>query len=353
MNAPQAFNIYENLSTVIILLDKQLAISHINPAAEMLLETSIEHVTGKAIAKLIGLDHKFLTGLQNTLQSHHPFTELETGMAFLNGHKIIADCTVTPLANTEQPPEHLILEITPIDRHLRIAREEQLLSNQHASQLLVRGMAHEIKNPLSGLRGAAQLLERELNKPELKEYTDIIIKEADRLQNLMDRMLGSNALPQRENVNIHEVIEHVQQIVSASLTENVSLMRDYDPSIPLLFADKDQLIQATLNLVKNALQAINDNGKITLRTRILLQHTIGHSKHSLVASIEVIDDGPGVAEDMQESIFLPMVTSKATGTGLGLPLAQALINQHNGLIQCSSEPGKTTFCMLIPIDPNL
>lgn len=353
MNAPQAINIYEHLSTTIIVIDQQLAISDINPAAEILLQTSIEHVAGKALATLISLDPKFLSGLQNALQKHHPFTEIETGMTFLNGHKITADCSVTPLGNAEQTPDHLILEITPIDRHIRIAREEHLLSNQHASQLLVRGMAHEIKNPLSGLRGAAQLLERELSKPELKEYTDIIIKEADRLQNLMDRMLGSNVLPQQENINIHEVLEHVHQVISGDLTENVALIRDYDPSIPPLFADKDQLIQATLNLVKNALQAIDDNGNITLRTRVLLQHTIGYSKHKLVASIEIIDDGPGVAEDMQESIFLPMVTNKATGTGLGLPLAQALINQHNGLIQCISEPGKTTFCMLIPIESNL
>jgi two-component system nitrogen regulation sensor histidine kinase GlnL len=258
------------------------------------------------------------------------------------------DCTVTPISE----PQHkeLLVELLHVDRHLRIIREENLLAQHQATRALARGLAHEIKNPLGGLRGAAQLLERELNNEALKEYTGIIIGEADRLQNLVNRMLGPNTLPQKRLINIHQVLEHVRSLVSAEAPPGVHIVRDYDPSIPELNADPDQLIQAVLNIVRNAVQAVGDHGEITLRTRTLRQYTIGQRRHKLVIRIDVIDNGPGIPPDMMESIFYPMVTGRPEGTGLGLPIAQFLISQHGGLIECASRPGFTTFTLLLPLE---
>ncbi|MCK5639830.1 MAG: PAS domain-containing sensor histidine kinase, partial [Gammaproteobacteria bacterium] len=256
--------------------------------------------------------------------------------------------TAIPLSDPHREPE-LLVELNEVDRQLRINREENLLAQTSATRVLVRGLAHEIKNPLGGLRGAAQLLERELEDEELKEYTAIIISEADRLRNLMNRMLGPNALPQLRSTNIHEVLERVRRVMKVDVPAGVKIVFDYDPSIPELVADPDQLIQAILNLVSNAVQAVGDSGTITLRTRALRQYTIGQTRHKLVLCLEVIDDGPGIPEKMQESIFLPMVTGRAEGTGLGLAIAQSLINSHGGLIECNSSPGRTVFTVLLPL----
>jgi two-component system nitrogen regulation sensor histidine kinase GlnL len=235
------------------------------------------------------------------------------------------------------------------DRHLRISREEGLLAQGNATRALVRGLAHEIKNPLGGLRGAAQLLERELHNEELKEYTHIIISEADRLQALMNQMLGPNTLPRRRALNIHEPLERVRQVVAAELNEKIQIVRDYDPSIPDIYADMDQLIQALMNLVRNAAQAVGKEGEIILRTRAMRRYTIGHTLYKLVARIDIIDNGPGVAEEMRESLFLPMITGRAEGTGLGLSIAQSMINLSGGLIEWESQPGKTVFTVLLPV----
>ncbi len=215
---------------------------------------------------------------------------------------------------------------------------------------MIRGLAHEIKNPLGGLRGAAQLLERELPDPQLTEYTKIIIDEADRLQNLLNRMLGPNTLPNLRETNIHHVLERVRSLVLAEAPPGIEITRDYDPSIPNLNADSDQLIQAALNLVRNAVQALGQHGSIILRTRAQRQITIGHERHRLVLTLEVIDNGPGIPQEIQERIFYPMVTGHANGTGLGFSIAQSLINRHGGLIECTSEPGNTIFRILLPLE---
>ena len=199
------------------------------------------------------------------------------------------------------------------------------------------------------MRGAAQLLERELADPVLKEYTDVIIGEADRLQNLVDRMLGPNTIPKKRAISIHQILERVRQLVSAEVPPQVQLVRDYDPSIPDLIADPDQLIQAVLNIVRNAAQAVGELGEIRLRSRTLRQYTLGQHRHKIVIKVDVIDNGPGIAADMMESIFYPMVTGRPDGTGLGLSIAQSIINQHGGLIECASEPGNTRFTLLLPI----
>lgn len=225
---------------------------------------------------------------------------------------------------------------------------------QAAAKMLVRGLAHEIKNPLGGLRGAAQLLDLELSDPELKEYTQIIIAESDRLQGLMDKMLGPNKLPHKTQLNIHEVLERVRQLVLAESNRKFAIVQDYDPSIPEIYADKNQLIQAFLNIVRNSIQAMEEEkGSITVKTRICRQMTIGRKRNKLAAKIDIIDNGPGINKDMLGKIFYPMVTGRANGTGLGLSIAQSLIHQHNGLIECESRPGHTVFSIYLPLEnPN-
>jgi len=231
---------------------------------------------------------------------------------------------------------------------LRIEREERRLAQQNAVKQLVRGLAHEVKNPLGGLRGAAQLLERELESADLKEFTDIIIGEADRLQQLVDDMLGPNQLPRRAKVNIHQVLERVRNLVEIEFGNQTRFVRDYDPSIPEITADKDRLIQAVLNVVRNAVQAINEAGRVIIKTRTLRKFTLGNHCFRLVLKIEIRDNGPGIPEDIADQIFYPMVTSKVTGSGLGLAITQTIVGQHDGLIECVSEPGDTTFTILLP-----
>jgi two-component system nitrogen regulation sensor histidine kinase GlnL len=221
--------------------------------------------------------------------------------------------------------------------------------HQQASSELVRGVAHEIKNPLGGIRGAAQLLERDFPDSQHREYTRVIIREVDRLQNLVNRMLGPNRAPEKHLINVHEVVEHVRRLIEAE-ARAVTVVRDYDPSIPELEADKEQLIQAMLNLARNAMQAVAEGGRITLRTRAKRQITIGGQRHRVVAQIDIEDDGPGIEESMQERIFYPMVTTRAEGTGLGLPIAQYLIQSHGGVIECKSRPGCTVFSIMIPFE---
>ncbi|WP_018233067.1 nitrogen regulation protein NR(II) [Thioalkalivibrio thiocyanodenitrificans] len=339
----------ENLTTAVLVLDEQLRLSYMNPAAEMLFEISLGRVTGQPVDALVRNDSRLHASLAHSLRTGHPFTEREHNLHPVHGHEATVDMTVTPVIETHQP-RRLLVELIQVDRQLRISREESLLSQHAATRALVRGLAHEIKNPLGGLRGAAQLLERELPDPALHEYTRIIIGEADRLQALVDRMLGPSSLPRKRPINLHEVLEHVRGLVSAEAPGGVRLESDYDPSIPDLMADRDLIIQAILNIVRNALQAVGQSGTITLRTRVLRQYTVGQVRHKLVARIQVIDDGPGIPAEMQEQIFYPMVSRRDGGSGLGLSIAQSLINQHGGLIECTSRPGRTVFSLLIPLE---
>ena len=262
---------------------------------------------------------------------------------------VTVNFSATPLTSSEQVSE-ILVELQQVDNHLRISKEEQLLTQQNTARLLVRGLAHEIKNPLGGLRGAAQLLDLELHDPELKEYTQIIIAESDRLQGLMDKMLGPNKLPNKKALNIHEVLERVRHLVQAESSGSLTIKNDYDPSIPDIKADKDQLIQAILNIARNAVQAMNGKGNIIFKTRIHRHMSLGRKRYKLAVKCDIIDNGPGIDADMMNQIFYPMITGRAEGTGLGLSIAQALINQHNGLIECNSEPGNTVFSIYLPME---
>ncbi len=350
--APQsdhlASRLLDQLSTAVLLLDPSLVIAYMNPAAEVLFQFSARHACGQPFVELL----PGVPGVEDCLHLARDggasYTERELQLEFADNRRITVDCTVNPISFGTS--SGLLLELAQVDRHLRISREEHRLAQQEVTHELLRGLAHEVKNPLSGLRGAAQLLERELQAEELKEYTQIIIREADRLQNLVDRMLGPSGLPLREPVNIHEVIERVRALAEAEAPPGVRILRDYDPSIPELTGDADLLIQALLNLVRNALKAVGEEGEVILRSRTQRQFTIGQTKHKLVIRLEVIDDGPGIEPHMMEKIFFPMVSGRPDGSGLGLPIAQSLIARHGGLIECESRPGRTAFIIYLPLE---
>lgn len=344
--------ILDNLTTAVVLLDGSLRVSYMNPAAEMLLEVSGQRVQGQRISSLFSDAVESMESLRNSISNGHPFTKREAQLNLSNGQCLMVDYSVTPVQASER--NWVLLELLPRDRLLRITREEAQLSKQEVTRVLVRGLAHEIKNPLGGIRGAAQLLARELVEPSLQDYTDVIIQEADRLRNLVDRMLGPYQRPRLAPINIHEITEHVCSLIQAETQGNMDILRDYDPSIPDLLGDREQLIQAVLNIVRNAMQAImaeadGRRGQIILRTRTLRQFTIGSKRHRLVCRLEITDNGPGIAPGILDSIFYPMVSGRADGTGLGLSITQNIVTRHQGLIECDSVPGHTTFTLFLPL----
>lgn len=343
----------ENLTTATLLLDSRLRLEYMNPAAEMLLAVSGQRSHGQFISELFTESPEALSALRQAVEEAHPFTKREATLTSATGRSLTVDYAVTPILAGHQTM--LLLEVLPRDRLLRISKEEALLSSHETTRMLVRGMAHEIKNPLGGIRGAAQLLARELPDEALKDYTSVIIEEADRLRNLVDRMLGSNKLPSLAMTNIHEVLEHVASLIDAESQGRIILVRDYDPSIPEVLMDREQMIQAVLNIMRNAMQALASQtelglSRLTLRTRTLRQFTIGHIRHRLVARIEIIDNGPGIPAELQNTLFYPMVSGRPDGTGLGLAITQNIISQHQGLIECESHPGHTVFSIFLPLE---
>ncbi|WP_060480429.1 nitrogen regulation protein NR(II) [Pseudomonas monteilii] len=343
----------DNLTTATLLLNAELRLEYMNPAAEMLLAVSGQRSHGQFISELFTESTEALNSLRQAVEHAHPFTKREAQLTSLTGQTITVDYAVTPILH--QGNTLLLLEVHPRDRLLRITKEEAQLSKQETTKMLVRGLAHEIKNPLGGLRGAAQLLARELPEEGLRDYTNVIIEEADRLRNLVDRMLGSNKLPSLAMTNIHEVLERVCSLVDAESQGCITLVRDYDPSLPDVLIDREQMIQAVLNIVRNAMQAISSQnelrlGRITLRSRAVRQFTIGHVRHRLAARIEIIDNGPGIPSELQDTLFYPMVSGRPDGTGLGLAITQNIISQHQGLIECESHAGHTAFSIFLPLE---
>jgi two-component system nitrogen regulation sensor histidine kinase GlnL len=340
----------EYLSAAVLLFDDRLRLRYMNPAGEVMLAQSTRHAHGKSIHELIANADLVTQHLTGTLESRQVVMQRGCRLDLPNGHTpVVVNCTHTPI-NIPGEFTGVMLELRKVDHLMRIEQDEQLISQQEATQALLRGLAHEIKNPLGGLRGAAQLLEREVGDDELKEYTQIIIREADRLQNLIDRMLWPKNIPSMQAVNIHHILERVSDLVLVEVTRGLKITKDYDPSLPELQADPDLLVQAVLNIVRNAVQALSGTGEIILRTRVRRQFYIGSRKHRLVACVQVIDNGPGIDEELREKIFYPLITTRSDGTGLGLSIAQSLISRHQGLIECSSKPGKTVFSILLPLD---
>lgn len=343
--------VLDSLLTAVIVLDDQLTLFHLNSSAEALLSISRSQMEGKSISCCFADADGTPQTLHEALLHNRHFTKRKATWRLHNHTEITVDYSVTPNVETNS----LTIEVQPLDRMLRISREEALLSSQETSRNLVRSLAHEIKNPLGGIRGAAQLLSRELQDQNLDEYTGIIIDETDRLRDLVDRMLGPCQPLQRNPVNVHEVLEHVATVIKAEAGGQIVIVRDYDPSIPEVPGDKAQLIQAVLNIARNALQALQEQdepsqSRITFATRIQRRFTIGRRHYPLVARLDIVDNGPGIPPELLEDIFFPMITGRAEGTGLGLAISQNLVNQHNGLIECVSEPGRTVFSIYLPLD---
>jgi two-component system nitrogen regulation sensor histidine kinase GlnL len=354
MNSDQAVTgmerrVLENLSTAILLFDRDFKLQYINSSAEMMFGVSARKVIGIPAVELISCSGSVLhENLKRSLQTGQPFTEREHQLKVHEDNEITVDCTVIPI-RMDQFVKEFLVEIQQVDRQLRISREEQILARNQASRALVRSLAHEIKNPLGGLRGAAQLLERELPNAALAEYTQIIIEEADRLQNLVDRMLGPNKIPVLKWLNIHQVLERVCSLVQVETGPALAIYRDYDPSIPDIKGDMDQLIQAFLNILRNGVHAAGPHGVMGINTRILRQFTIGNIRHRLVVLVEISDNGPGIPDELQERVFFPLV-SGSDGMGVGLSISQTLINRHQGLIEFTSKPGHTVFRVLLPLE---
>lgn len=326
-----------------------MLIETLNPAAENLLSISEARARHQSLLKIVGDDEELQDILNRVLTTGATYAnELRMAPTEAHAEERLIDCRASMMQQTGKP-DALLVEMSDVTRRAKITRENALIIQHGAGRQMIRQLAHEIKNPLGGLRGAAQLLERQLDRAELKEYTDVIISEADRLAALVDTLLGPGGPPNKQSLNIHELLEYVVRLVQPELGEHINVRRDYDPGLPDIDLDRDQMVQAFLNLVQNAAAALEGHGLITLRSRALMNFTIGEHRHPAVASIEVEDDGPGISAEIQDSIFYPLVTSKAEGTGLGLPAAQELISRHGGLIEFESRPGRTVFQVRIPL----
>jgi two-component system nitrogen regulation sensor histidine kinase GlnL len=337
----------EHLATAVILLDEQLHIAYLNPAAENLFALSGKNVTGSPVQTAFTHTGQLTAAMHHALANNAGYTEYDLALGTHAHGKLHLSCTATPLQQSGR--RFLLLEFHPMDRTLKLAREEQMLDQTQASRLLLRNLAHEIKNPLGGIRGAAQLLEPELEKPALREYTQVIIKEADRLRALLEKLLVPQSAPHISAVNIHEVLERVRSLLLAEYPSGLTVRRDYDTSLPLLPGDKEQLIQVMLNITRNAAQAMRGRGAIVMRTRIARQVTLMKKRHRLAVTVQIMDNGPGVPEALRDKIFYPLVSGRPEGHGLGLTLAQDYVSQHGGTIEFDSEPGHTCFTVTLPL----
>lgn len=344
-------DILDTISTSVIALDEALQVVSLNNSGQDLLDSSEGRALGQPVGRLVAEPEALLELLVQVRDTRSPLSRRGMPLVLLSGREIHVDLMLTPVGHNEAP-YNLVLELQPVDRLLKISREEGLVHAQETTREMIRGLAHEIKNPLGGVRGAAQLLARELPDADLAEYTNIIIREADRLRDLVDRLLGPSQRLDARPLNIHEVFEHVRNLILAEADYRVKIERDYDPSLPEIVADRSQLIQAVLNIVRNALQACEeiDGCEITLRTRPQRQFTIGSTRHRLVCRLDIEDNGPGIPGDMLQSIFMPMVTGRPEGTGLGLTIAQSIITQHGGLLECGSDQGGTRFTIYLPME---
>ena len=337
-----SFSGLELLATAVVALDEGFVVRYANPAAESLLATGAKSLLGQPFLALFLEREALLASLREARATHWDYAAQNVTYSRPGREPLPLSCVVTRIDGSGLA---LLAELRPIEQQLRLAREERIVAGEQANRELIRNLAHEIKNPLGGLRGSAQLLERELERPELREYTQVIIKEADRLQTLMDRMLTPHRAPHIEPLGVHEVLERVRSLVKAEF--GVVIERDYDPSLPDLVGDREQLIQAVLNIARNAAQA--GSSSILFRTRAIRQTTILRHRHRLALELQVIDDGPGVPEEIQDRIFNPLVSGREGGTGLGLSLAQTFVQYHQGVIEFESRPGRTIFRILLPL----
>lgn len=341
-------SVFENLSTAVIVCNDDFLIEDANSACEDLLAISRRKVIGKLVDQVVLANNKLIGIMERARTNQSRYTL--RGLKLLIPEGVEVDATITPF--THEKETLFLMEFNRIDRLKRLVQETGNVEQQKTNRLMMRSMSHEIKNPLSGIRGAAQLLDAELDGAELKEFTNVIIKESDRLTNLVNRVMGSHQRYAQEPVNIHYVVEHVAKLIMAAEGESLKVHRDYDPSLPEIIGDTEQLIQAVLNVVKNAVEAQVENelAQIGFRTRLERAFTIDQTLHRQVIRLQIWDDGPGVPEDIQSFVFNPMITGRAEGTGLGLSITQEVIQRHGGLINLEQFNDKTCFVIYLPIN---
>ncbi len=332
--------------TAVVVLDSKLNIKYVNPAAEALLVKSFNKLYNLPITTVFYNSPIKNDRLQQLLTSGQEFSDSDVTIEFFDHSRITVEITASSVEFSKQA--HILLEFKQIDQQKQMSIEAFQHQQWESARDLIRGLAHEIKNPLGGLRGAAQLLSKELNQDQ-QEYTEMIIEQADRLTNLVDKLLGPNQLPKMAVQNIHIVLEKISQLVSFNNPKNIKINRDYDPSIPEINFDQDKLQQAVLNIVNNAVQIISEDCEITLKTRAASNKTINGRRVKLCVQISIIDNGPGIPEKIQDTLFYPMVSARDNGTGLGLSISQTLVQQHKGKLSCYSRPGHTEFLILLPI----
>jgi two-component system nitrogen regulation sensor histidine kinase GlnL len=351
---PERVQILESLATAVLAFDDRLRLVWMNSAAEELLALGLRQAQGRELGELFPAHPELSHHAREVTQQRRGISERELKLLRPDGSRRTADLTLSPLALEGGEAPGVLLEATPSDRRTRIAQEGRRLEEQRALRRVVRGLTHEVKNPLGGLRGAAQLLERHLPDPALTEYTDVIQHEVERLLSLLNRLQSPRQPARREWINIHQVLERVRTLLEAEAPSGIAIVPDYDPSLPELRADFDQLVQVFLNLGRNAVQALQarERGRVTLRTRVERHYTIAGKRHPLALRVEVADNGPGIPPEEQSQIFYPLVTSRAEGTGLGLSLAQDLVTAHGGVIDLHSRPGATTFQVILPLEPD-
>jgi two-component system, NtrC family, nitrogen regulation sensor histidine kinase GlnL len=357
---PSHFSGLEHLATAVILIDANNQVVYANPGTETLFEISAKQIVGSSIEKVFPDCQVLYAAIRDAIRTGGPFREHEFLISTSKNNTFVVTCTVTPV---DEAPARALLEFQMMEQQLRMAREERMLIQQQANAELLRNLAHEIRNPLGGLRGAAQLLESELPQASLREYTQVIIKEADRLQQLMDRLLVPHRVPKYEPTNIHEVLERVRSLLLAespnalSKDSTLTIRRDYDTSLPEIIGDREKLIQAVLNIARNAVQAMLGQAKgqheLIFRTRAERQVTLAKKRYRVAIRLEIIDNGPGIPAHIRERIFYPLVSGREGGSGLGLTLAQNFISQHHGMVECESRPGRTCFTILLPIETSL
>ncbi|MDD2691125.1 MAG: nitrogen regulation protein NR(II) [Simplicispira sp.] len=345
------FQALDLLSLLVAVLQSDGAVQFANAALENVLGLSRRTLEGVGFAQFFTDPALLHTALQGARSRDFAALRFEGSLKRLHQDPVLVHVSVTAAELSGQ----MLVEMWPLEQQARQDREERLREQAQAHKELIRNLAHEIKNPLGGIRGAAQLLEMDLQSPDLVEYTQVIIHEADRLQSLVDRLLAPHRHPHLVgDVNIHEVCERVRSLILVEYPQGLSIAQDYDISIPEFRGDRAQLIQALLNVVQNAAQALapriaQGDARITLRTRVARQVTVGRERYKLALELHVIDNGPGVPDAIRERIFYPLVSGRDGGSGLGLTLAQTFVQRHHGMIECDSVPGRTDFRILIPL----
>lgn len=342
----------ENMEVAIILVDHHCIVQRLNLASENLFEQSRRYLLGAPFSDLIS-DEQVSGYLTDCLANNTQYTLREVTIE-LPQRDVLVDMTMSSVFDDRYPNGTVLLELHSIDRISRFMKEQNQLERQQSFRLVMRGLAHEIKNPLGGIRGAAQLLHREIEEPSQQELTEILIKEADRLTRLVDRVMGSRDQLKLAPVNIHEVLEHVAHLVTVRSTSKLIIQRQYDPTLPEIFADKEQLIQAVLNIVGNAIEAQADYEQIELGfiTQFERVVTVNQVLHRRALKLTIWDNGPGVAEEVKDSLFDPLISGHANGTGLGLSITQEIVRRHQGNVQLEDCAARTCFAIYLPYPEN-